>query len=97
MTPSWAATARKFLVALAVAVVAAGGIILAALADDRVTASEWVTIVLAILGALVGPAAVYAVPNARVPADSGPNDPVPGPRRVDHLGGVPRNPWERPQ
>lgn len=56
--------AAKALVALAVGVVAAGGVILAAVADDHVSTSEWVTIVLSVLGAIVGPTAVYAIPNA---------------------------------
>lgn len=61
--PFWT-YAAKALAALATGVVVAGGTILAAVADDHVTTTEWVTIVLAVLGAVVGPTAVYATRNA---------------------------------
>lgn len=59
----WWRYATKALLALGVAVVAAAGVITAAVADDHVTTSEWWAIAAAILGALIAPAAVYAVPN----------------------------------
>lgn len=65
MTPPWYRVAAKALTALAVAIVVASGTVLAALADDHVNSTEAFTIVLAILGALVGPGAVYATHNAR--------------------------------
>lgn len=60
--------AAKAAFALAVGVVVAGGTITAAVADERVTPSEWVAIVLAVLGAVVGPTGVYALRN-RTPAE----------------------------
>lgn len=97
----WARYAAKAVTAALVAFTVAGGTILAALADDRVTATEWVTIALAIAGAIVGPVAVYGVqnrPQAAVPADSDPNDQAArdslarlrqGYTRPDHLGQLP--------
>jgi len=61
-TPWWR-YAAKAVAAFAVAVLAAAGVITAAVADNQVTASEWVAIGLTVLAALVAPAAVYAVPN----------------------------------
>ncbi|HEX6970271.1 MAG TPA: hypothetical protein VF174_15860 [Micromonosporaceae bacterium] len=49
----------KYAKSIVAAVVAAGVAITAALSDDAVTAAEWVTIALAVLGAL----GVYSVPN----------------------------------
>ncbi len=62
--PSWLALARKAVVATLVAFTVAGGVILAALADDHVTTAEWVQIALAVAGAIVGPVSVYSVRNA---------------------------------
>jgi hypothetical protein len=62
--PSFWSYARKALVALLVGMVAAGGTITAAVADDRLTLSEWWAIGLAVAAAIVGPAAVYATRNA---------------------------------
>lgn len=61
--PFWR-TAAKFLAALVGAIVLAGGVILAALDDDHLTTSEIVAIVLAVLGGLGLPTAVYTLPNA---------------------------------
>lgn len=63
--PSWASTARKALVATLVAFTVSGGVILAAVADDHVTTTEWVTIALTLGGALVGGGSVYATRNAQ--------------------------------
>lgn len=65
MRPSWASTVRKALAATLVAFTVAGGTVLAALADDHITTSEWVTIAWYVAGALIGGGTVYAVPNAR--------------------------------
>lgn len=67
--PSFWSYARKALVALLVGVVAAGGVITAAVADDRITVSEWWTIGLAVGAAIVGPVGVYATRNASKPAN----------------------------
>lgn len=62
--PHWYDVARKALVATLVAFVVSGGVILAAVADDRVTASEWVTIALALAANIVGPYGVWKARNA---------------------------------
>jgi hypothetical protein len=67
--PSFWSYARKALVALLVGMVAAGGTITAAVADDRLTLSEWWAIGLAVAAAIVGPAAVYATRNATKPVE----------------------------
>lgn len=56
--------AKKALVAFGVGVVVSGGVIIAAAADDRITTSEWVQIILTVLGALFGAGGVYQVENA---------------------------------
>lgn len=61
--PFWR-VAAKAVVALGVGVVVSGGVIIAAAADDRITTSEWVQIVLAVLGTVFGAGGVYAVRNA---------------------------------
>lgn len=62
-TPWWRVCA-KAVVAGAAALTVAGGVILAAVADDHVTTTEWVTIALALAGAVASPAGVYAARNA---------------------------------
>jgi enoyl-CoA hydratase/carnithine racemase len=61
--PFWRYAAKAF-VALGVGVVVSGGVIIAAAADDRITTSEWVQIIVAVLGALFGAGGVYQVENA---------------------------------
>lgn len=60
--------AAKAFVALGVGVVVSGGVIIAAAADDRITTSEWVQIILTVLGTLFGTGGVYKVENATKPA-----------------------------
>lgn len=67
--PPFSQYARKFLWALAAAVVGTSGAILAAVDDDHITTKEAVGIALAILALLVGPAAVYQARNATRPKD----------------------------
>jgi hypothetical protein len=62
--PSFWRYARKFLYALAAAVVGASVAILAAVDDDHVTTKEAVGITLEVLALIVGPAAVYQARNA---------------------------------
>lgn len=59
----WYRYAAKALAALAVGVLAAAGVITAAVADGQVTLSEWWAITAAVLGAVVGPGVVFGVTN----------------------------------
>lgn len=66
--PSFWAGARKFAVAIGMAVAGTSAAILAAVDDDHVTAKEWVAIGVGVLTLLVGPGLVYGVRNATKPA-----------------------------
>jgi hypothetical protein len=66
--PSFWRYARKCVWAIIVGVVVAGGTITAAVADEHVSLSEGVAIVLAVLGAIAGPVGVYRATNATRPA-----------------------------
>jgi hypothetical protein len=94
--PSFWQFARKCVWAIAVGVVVAGGTITAAVADEHVTLSEGVAIVLAVLGAVAGPVGVYRAKNAPKPAPR-PVLAVPAAptRRPEHLGQVPPLPPDR--
>ena len=63
----WWQYAAKALAAFAVGVIAASGVIIASVEDGHVTMTEWVTIGLAVVGALAAPGVVYAVPNKAKP------------------------------